>query len=49
LNGAIPVQQTFAYRQAYELMANFKTNRAGREGHEKIDSETGEIIPEDKE
>jgi hypothetical protein len=49
LSGSIPIQQTYAYRQAYELMANFRTNRAGREGHQKIDPETGELIPDDEE
>lgn len=44
MSGSIPIQQTYAYRQAYELMANFGTNRAGRKGHQKIDPETGEVI-----
>ena len=32
--GSIPIQQTYAYKQAYDLMANCRTDRAGREGHE---------------
>ena len=47
MSGAIPIQQTYAYRQAYDLMANYKTDRAGRESHQKIDPETGEVIIED--
>lgn len=47
MSGAIPIQQTYAYRQAYDLMANYKTDRAGRESHQKIDPEIGEVIIED--
>lgn len=43
IKGSIPIQQTFAYKQAYDLMANFRTNRAGKKGHEDIDPETGEV------
>lgn len=34
MSGSIPIQQTYAYKQAYDLMANCRTDRAGREGHE---------------
>lgn len=34
IGGSIPIQQTYAYKQAYDLMANCRTDRAGREGHE---------------
>lgn len=34
MGGNIPIQQTYAYKQAYDLMANCRTDRAGREGHE---------------
>ena len=48
LTGTIPIQQTFAYRQAFELMANCRTDRAGRESHQKIDLETGELLTGDE-
>ena len=47
LGGSIPIQQTFAYRQAYDLMARFKTDRAARTGHQKVDPNTGEIVYDD--
>lgn len=34
MSGSIPIQQTYAYKQAYDLMANCRTDRAGRDGHE---------------
>lgn len=34
MGGGIPIQQTYAYKQAYDLMANCRTDRAGREGHD---------------
>lgn len=34
MGGNIPIQQTYAYKQAYDLMANCRTDRAGRDGHE---------------
>lgn len=46
MGGSIPVQQTYAYREAYLLMAQFRTDRAGKLGHE-IDSDTGELKPTD--
>ena len=48
MSGTIPIQQTCAYRQAYDLMANFRTDRAGRETDQKIDPETGEVITEEE-
>lgn len=48
LNGAVPIQQTYAYRQAYDLMANYKTDRGGKEGHQKIDPTTGEVLLEEE-
>lgn len=47
MNGSIPIQQTYAYREAYSLMANFKTDRADRKGHQNIDPDTGEILDEE--
>lgn len=47
MNGSIPIQQTYAYREAYALMSNFNTNRNGKEGHQKIDPITGELIEEE--
>lgn len=43
MSGAIPVQQVHAFLQAYQLMASFRTDRAGREGHECFDPDTGEL------
>lgn len=34
LSGSIPIQQTYAYRQAFDLMANYGTDRGGKNGHE---------------
>lgn len=34
MTGQIPLQQTVAFRQAYELMSCSSTNRGGRSGHE---------------
>lgn len=34
MGGGIPIQQTYAYKQAYDLMANCRTDRADRDGHE---------------
>lgn len=47
-SGIVPIQQTYAYKQAYELMSNFRTDRNGRKGHQQIDEETGEILEEDE-
>ena len=44
MGGVIPIQQTYAFRQAYDLMAQYRTDRGGRSGHE-IDPETGEVPP----
>ena len=45
INGLIPIQQVYAYKQAYDIMTLSLTDRNGRQGHEeKIDEETGEII-----
>lgn len=49
MSGAIPIQQTYAYRQAYDLMANYRTDRNGRESHQKIDPITGEVLTEEEE
>lgn len=42
MTGQIPVQQVYAFRQAYEMISDY-TYRNGRESHQKIDPETGEI------
>lgn len=34
MSGSIPIQQTYAYKQAYDLMANYRTDRAGRDNHD---------------
>lgn len=44
MSGSIPVQQTYAYHQAYNLMSNFVTNRNDRTGHEGVDPDTGELL-----
>nr|CRY96020.1 hypothetical protein [uncultured prokaryote] len=44
MSGVVPIQQTYAYREAYGLMSAYATNRAGNEGHEEINPDTGEII-----
>lgn len=41
--GIVPLQQTYAWQRAHELLTAYKTNRANRPGHE-IDPETGELI-----
>lgn len=47
LNGQIPIQQVYAYAQAYDIMTQ-ALNRNGRKTHTpKIDLETGEIIEDD--
>lgn len=48
MNGFIPVQQVYAYKQAYDIMSlGDTTERNGKQGHEpKIDEDTGEIIDE---
>lgn len=43
VNGQIPIQQTYAYRQAYDLMAEYRVERNGKPGHD-IDPETGETL-----
>lgn len=53
LGGSIPIQQTYAYMQAYQLMAQYRTDRGGRTGHEEEDAkevnpETGEVIEKPK-
>lgn len=46
--GQIPVQQVYAFRQTYELLQAYYTNRNGRTTHQKIDPDTGEILNEDE-
>lgn len=43
LTGCIPIQQTYAYKQAYDILANSCTFRNGSHGHEFTDPDTGEI------
>ena len=47
-SGYIPVQQVYAYKQTYDILAlGATTERNGKQGHEeKIDEDTGEIIAE---
>lgn len=47
MGGGIPIQQTYAYREAYNLMSQFSTDRGGRSGHE-IDPVTGEVLTPEK-
>ena len=48
INGQIPIQQVYAYRVAYELMSNHNhTNRNGRQSHQRVNVDTGEIISDD--
>lgn len=48
MSGQIPVQQVYAYKQTYDMILNYldRTHRDGRETHQKIDIETGEVIIE---
>ena len=41
--GQIPIQQCYAFKQAYDTIANY-TFRNGRQSHQNIDTETGEIL-----
>ena len=42
--GQIPVQQVYAFRQTYDLLQAYYTNRNGRQTHQKIDPDTGELL-----
>lgn len=44
--GQIPVQQVYAFRQTYDLLQAYYTNRNGRQTHQKIDPDTGELLNE---
>ena len=45
MGGSIPIQQTYAYRQAYELMSHYKLDRGDNTTHTPLcDPMTGEII-----
>lgn len=44
--GQIPIQQINQYLTAYDLLCSRSTSRNGREGHENVDIETGEILGE---
>ena len=48
MTGQVPVQQVYAYKQAFDMIANFsdQTNRNGRETHQRVDMETGELLDE---
>lgn len=44
-NGSIPIQQTYAYRQAYDLMSHYKLQRDKNPTHTPLcDPITGEVI-----
>lgn len=47
MKGQIPVQQVYAFQKTYEMLQNYTTYRNGRESHQKIDPDTGEIMDED--
>lgn len=47
LSGSIPIQQTYAYRQAYDLMQQYKLQRDKNPTHTPLcDPTTGEVINE---
>lgn len=50
MTGQIPIQQVYAFRQSYDLIDNYKarTQRNGRDTHQKIDPDTGELITEEE-
>lgn len=50
MNGQIPVQQVYAYKQTYDMILNYveRTQRNGRDTHQKIDPDTGELITEEE-
>ena len=50
MTGQIPVQQVYAFKQTYDMIHNFvaRTQRNGRETHQKIDPDTGELITEEE-
>lgn len=44
MSGQIPVQQVYAYQRAYDIInGHYVTYRNGREGHQSVDPNTGEI------
>ena len=44
MSGQIPVQQVYAYQRAYDIInGHYTTNRNGREGHQSVDPNTGEL------
>ena len=49
MNGQIPVQQVYAYKQTYDMILDYfyRTYRNGRQSHQNVDTETGEIITEE--
>jgi hypothetical protein len=49
MTGQIPVQQVYAYKQTYDMILSYldRTHRDGRETHQKINPDTGELITED--
>ena len=51
MTGQIPVQQVYAYKQTYDMILNYldRTQRNGRETHQKIDPDTGELLTEEEE
>lgn len=48
MTGQIPVQQVYAYKQTYDMILSYldRTQRNGRDTHQKIDPDTGELITE---
>ena len=46
MNGQIPVQQVYAYRQAYDTISGYldRTERGGRTSHQIISPRTGEVL-----
>lgn len=45
-SGIVPLQQTYAWEKAFDILSSNSTNRNGRDGHEEhnVDAETGEVI-----
>lgn len=46
-SGIVPLQQTYAWEKAYEILTQNSTFRNGRDGHEDVDVLTGEVISDD--
>lgn len=42
--GQIPVQQVYAFRQAFSLLQEYHTERNGRISHQNVNPDTGELL-----